>query len=201
MSKRTLNLLLGVGLLLIIGGVLIALLWPEKPIEQAMEQVLATMPGNAFGKIDNFSYTKSDRGQVLWRIDAERAEYFQDEDRAVLDTMVALFYDDQGREFTLSAARGEMNTATQDIDVSGGITASTSEGFQLITTSAHYDREQGIVSTDDPVLFFGDGITVHAVGMQVRIEDQQVTLKQAVRALVLERSEQSDAQSIPAVPW
>jgi len=193
-GKRTVNLLISIVIALILISIAVVLLWPEDIEQTIAEEVMATLPGSAFGKIDNFTYTKSDRGRVQWQIKAERAEYFQDDNRAVLNTLEAIFYDEEGRIFTLQGARGEMNTETQDITVSGGITASTSEGYQLVTNSAYYNKEQGIVTTDDPVLFFGEGITVHAVGMEVKIEDQHVTLKQAVRALIEEGSDSSNVQ-------
>jgi LPS export ABC transporter protein LptC len=88
----------------------------------------------------------------------------------VLENVKVTFYAKEGRIIYLTGKQGKVYQDSKNVDVSGDVELTTSDGYQLKTHSASYNHLEKIVSTADPVEIEGDQIRLTGKGMLVDVE-------------------------------
>lgn len=154
----------------------------EDPREPAVEEATTPLALGAIGRVEEFTYTRTVGGRTEWEIHSHSAELFQERNLAIFENCNLRFFMEDGRELGLIGRRGTLHTDTMDVEIEGSIVASSQDGFRLLTNSLSYDAEARVLSTDDPVLFFGDRITVRGLGLRIDVETEEVTLGGPVQA-------------------
>ena len=87
-----------------------------------------------------------------------------------LENVKVTFYAKEGRIIYLTGKQGKVYQDTKNVDLSGDVVLTSSDGYQLKTHSASYRHSEKIVSTGDPVEIDGEQIRLTGKGMLVDVE-------------------------------
>lgn len=128
----------------------------------------------------HLSATKGER--LEWRLQAESADHFEEEDITLLRGIEAVFYADDGEIMTMKADKGTIHRSTEDVELTGHVEASTSEGYRLFGDRFAYRAGEGIVISDDDVRMVRDGFEVSGTGLRVVLETRSITILRGVHA-------------------
>ncbi|MFW6081171.1 MAG: LPS export ABC transporter periplasmic protein LptC [Desulfosalsimonas sp.] len=105
--------------------------------------------------IKGFSHTATSEGRTSWILNAESARLFSERNMAQLSEVDVTFFTEDGGSVHLTAQKGEFDTETRDMSVSGSVLGRY-EGYILTTESLHYTNESNIIDTEAAVSVAGD---------------------------------------------
>jgi LPS export ABC transporter protein LptC len=88
----------------------------------------------------------------------------------LLENVKVTFYAKEGRIIYLTGKQGKVYQDSKNVDLSGDVVLTSSDGYQLKTDSASYRHSEKIVSTGDPVEIDGEQIRLTGKGMLVDVE-------------------------------
>ncbi len=132
-------------------------------------------------------FVEMDGERKVLEIDAERAYYFNDEERVELERPSAVFYGKGGGTTYVTGRTGVMEEAGGYVEIRDDVRVDFPDGYRLKTSSIRYDGGEMTVSTDDRIWVTGDGIEVTGIGMRMDLEGRKIVILSEVDA-VLERS-------------
>ena len=151
---------------------------PQQPAPEMLEA-----PGEADSVLKNFVYTSTDKhGSRRWRLDAETANHYKDQNLIQLDRLKITFFTDAGSTYTVTAAKGTVNTETQDFEVSGNVTGVSDDGVRFSTESLIYRADIEEARTEDRVYLESPQFDLEGRGMIMDVKNQKVSLLHEVQA-------------------
>lgn len=149
----------------------------SKPLENSLHQ-------GANMQIDNIHYEQTNNNAFKeWELDAKSAQYFKDENKIALQSIVVTFFSNEGKVYKLTAESGELYTDSKDIKVSGDVVAITDEGYRIQTDSFQYDAEERKIFTNDDVALSNEKLIMTGKGMVVDLDKERLYIMKEVRAL------------------
>lgn len=175
--------LLCVAVCIIVIVVGVALREEKTPIVVQTEKSGSDGPQAAIA-LNDFTYTAVNSSNVKeWSLQAAAARHYRDEDRIELQDLVVQYFHDNGTAYRLSGSRGELNTKTRDLIVSGGVAGVLPDKTTIRTESMHYDHGHRIIRTDDRVTIDRGTVKLEGTGMIVDLKSQKLSLLGDVQAL------------------
>ncbi|MDR4495964.1 MAG: LPS export ABC transporter periplasmic protein LptC [Nitrospirales bacterium] len=139
--------------------------------------------------IQGFSYRQTRSGTTKWVVTADQAKVFEEEHLARLqDVQVRLFDEDFHKEqLVITSETGIMNTSTNDFDLVGEkdkTVMTFDSGFQVLSDRLTWVERTRELTTTDPVLIKGDGLTITGVGLTGKVDAKEFQVLANVRAEV-----------------
>lgn len=171
------------GFCIVVTSVLVYLISIRSPLTAHKPSSPSTL-SQADAGIDQFTYRQSHAGTVQWEVKAEHGRIFESDNRAVLKDVLVTLYDDDGKEMTVAADHGTINTETSDFELvkhSGPIAIRTKDGYTIYTNHLQWVNARRQLSTDDPVQITGHGVLVTGEGLRGNIDREQFTVLENVR--------------------
>lgn len=165
--------------------IITVLIWlaGDKDSDQIVKEV-AMMSAAAVGRIEDFNYTRTNAGRTEWEVQAKTAELFQEKNLAVFTDGKLTFYTEDDRILNLSGRQGRLHTDSYNVEIEGSIVANSDDGYRLLTNSFSYNAKAKEVTTKDPVILFGDQLSVNGTGLHIDVERQYISLSGPVTARV-----------------
>ncbi|MCX8044295.1 MAG: LPS export ABC transporter periplasmic protein LptC [Desulfobacterota bacterium] len=117
-----------------------------------------------------------------WDLQARTAQYYKNEKRVVLEDVVVNLYRPDGSVYHLRGEKGEYNTETKDIAMSGSIYGNLPDNTTVQAESFYYDNAHRIIKTDSLVRIQRNGLRLEGVGMIVELDKEKLTLLGKVKA-------------------
>ncbi len=170
MRKTKIVILLSI---VLIGGIVLVSLRANLRAIKASEagkKIPKVSTGGADMQLEKIRFVEDKQGQKTWELEAESVHQYQGQNMMVLENVKVTFYAKEGRIIYLTGKQGKVYQDSKDVDVSGDVKLTTSDGYQLKTHSASYRHSEKIVSTDDPVEIDGEQIRLTGTGMWVDVE-------------------------------
>lgn len=127
-------------------------------------------------------------GRSEWELWAEEARSMKTEDRWALDSVKAVFFGDDGTEFTVTGEKGEVQHVTKDMTVRGDVRIRTSNGYTFKTEVVHYSSDDKFLTAPEYVEMLGprDGggrsITLRGRGLKADMSTSLMEVQNDVRA-------------------
>lgn len=116
-------------------------------------------------------------------LNAVSAEVDQEEDKVSLKE-ISLVYNPKNQEpINLTADRGVMWNKTKDMFVEGNVVVTSEKGFQMSANSLTWSNANRELKTDERVKIKGDRFTITGVGLESKVDEQKVWIKNSVNAL------------------
>jgi len=148
------------------------------PVPEALEQ-----KGDADMHLDKIHYTSTnDQGVKEWELKASTANYFKNNSVAEFEDVHVIFYSEKERIFTVRGDTGILNTETKDIELSGNVIGTSSDGYQFQTEFLSYEADKRLARTDKKVLLESPQFNLEGWGMVMDLEKEKVFLLNDVRA-------------------
>lgn len=133
--------------------------------------------------IEHVTFRQSRDGSVKWEVRAERAEVFEAERSAQLDTVQVTLYGAKGPELTLHSETGTIDTETRDFELANArepIQVELEGGYTVFTNSLAWTEATGQLHTEAPVTIVGQGMVVSGRGLVGNLEDEEFQVRKDV---------------------
>jgi LPS export ABC transporter protein LptC len=160
-------------LIVLIGGIVLVSLWANlraRKASEAREKVPKVSTGGADMQLKKIRFVEDKQGQKTWELEAESVNQYQGQNIMLLENVKVTFYAKEGRIIYLTGKQGKVYQDSKNVDLSGDVVLTSSDGYQLKTDSASYRHSEKIVSTSDPVEIDGEQIRLTGKGMLVDVE-------------------------------
>lgn len=156
--------------------------------QQGAVPVSAAVQQNGF----NEGYSASDAvlvetgadGKPLYTLNAASIRQLPDEGQVQLTQVRMTLRDSDGNPWTVTADRGELEQAAQEVRLAGNVQVSgslpASGAAQISTAALSVDIRGQIVSTRDPVQMTWSGRPLSSVGLIADLKDHRVQLESDV---------------------
>jgi LPS export ABC transporter protein LptC len=118
---------------------------------------------------------------VRWRLKAELALMFDKAGQTQLRKLVANI-NQRERSWTIVGEEGELDRATNNVQVRGNVVVTSNDGLRLETAVLRWEAEAKRLWTDTPVTLTRNGSIVRGSGLDVRMADEATTISGPVRA-------------------
>jgi LPS export ABC transporter protein LptC len=172
------------GLLILVAGPAFALcLGCSNSTENASArpETIDVEPG-AFGKIADFTFTRTTGDRVEFELAAKSAVYFEQGNKADFEKADITFFAKDRSKVNMTCDGGTVRTDTKDIEAKGNVVIRSSRGFTATTDSLSYNANEHRVFTDAPVTVQGETFVLVGEGFSMSLEDQTMELTQSVKA-------------------
>jgi LPS export ABC transporter protein LptC len=159
--------------ILLVGGIALVSLRANlraRKASEAGEKVPKVSTGGADMQLKKIRFVEDKQGQKTWELEAESVHQYQGQNMMVLENVKVTFYAKEGRIIYLTGKQGKVYQDSKNVDLSGDVVLTSSDGYQLKTHSASYRHSEKIVSTGDPVEIDGEQIRLTGKGMLVDVE-------------------------------
>jgi LPS export ABC transporter protein LptC len=184
-SKKLKLILLSV--ILIAVGIVVVVYLAYQRLSDAPELLLSTIKEGADMSIGKIHQTATRDGKREWSLEAASAHYMEDKKQVVLNELAVIFYLEDGSEAYLTADRGVLNTASNDIEVSGNVVIKK-DTYQLSTDKLNYQNKIRTIFARVPVLITGKDARVTADSASFDLNTKTIRLKGNVDSTVSENS-------------
>jgi len=159
--------------ILLIGGVVLVRLWvnfQERKASEAAVKIPESSTGDADMRLEKVRFVEDKHGQKTWELEAKSVQQYQEQNIMVLEDVKVTFYAKEGRIIYLTGKQGKVYQDSKNVDLSGDVVLTSSDGYRLKTESASYRHSENVVSTPDPVEIEGEQIRLTGKGMLVNVE-------------------------------
>jgi LPS export ABC transporter protein LptC len=123
-------------------------------------------------------------GLPLYTLNATTIRQLPNQGQVQLTQVRMSFRDADGNPWTVTADRGELEQAAQQVQLSGDVhvsgTLQASGTAQISTAALSVDIRADIVSTKEPVQMIWSGRPLSSVGLIANLKDRRVQLESAV---------------------
>jgi len=119
--------------------------------------------------IKKFNHTATKNGDKQWFLEADSAQFFTEKNMARLTDISVTFYLKDDQNIFLRANKGQLNTKTNDMTISGNINANMPQ-YTLKTENLNYHHHSHIIHINTPVEITGSSIKLTADSMSYEIK-------------------------------
>jgi LPS export ABC transporter protein LptC len=180
-QKRTLIIAVLGGALVLV-AVLIIFFDKFPPLSPAT--MLKIMSDRADLEVKNVLYREVGGDGNKWEIRAKKASYLRKQNLAYFDQVeVKLFFPD-GKVMVLAAEKGQLDTTTRDMKISGNVGVTSVSGERFATDYLQYSAAGQRLYTDAAVLMETPRLQIRGVGMSLSLPNKDIVLFSKVRARI-----------------
>lgn len=126
--------------------------------------------------ISQFSFTQTKGDKVQWQVDAKEARLFEQDKRALLETVAVTLFGQQGKELTVQGDEGTLDTNTKNFVLANRVeplVVHTESGYTIYTNHLAWTDETREIQTKDPVRIVGHGLEITGKGLLGRLDREE----------------------------
>ena len=130
------------------------------------------------GRLINFSgadLREEKDGKIVWALTADTIEY-DPKTKAITMKNLKGTFNQNDIVMQLTAPQAVMSSDHKQLDMTGGIEATTSEGVEFNIESLHFDNTTKELSSTSPFTYKGKGVTLTGDGLVANMSMQKVTV-------------------------
>jgi LPS export ABC transporter protein LptC len=181
-SKRTLTRILVIGIALLF-GILAAVFIKYREFSENPAKLVEALPDGADISIDDIQHTAVKDGRKEWSLEAASANYNDSAQSAVFEDVRVVFFMEDGREITVKGRRGQLDTGTNDIEMTGDVIVND-EDYELAAEKLVYDQARRKVDIPVPVRIQGHSFTLQADAMTIDLGTETAHLEGSVEGII-----------------
>ena len=157
-------------LIVLIGGIALVRLLGNLRANKGSKAVEKVSTQGADMQLKKIRFVEDKQGEKTWELEAESVNQYQEQNMLVLEDVKLTFYTKEGRIIYLTGKQGKVYQDSKNVDLTGEVVLTSSDGYQLKTHSASYRHSGKVVSSADPVEIDGEQIRLTGKGMLVDVE-------------------------------
>ena len=153
----------------------------EREVDSA--GALIDMLPQAVQMIQNFHRVEVRDGQKVWEVEAEEAQYVEENDEVLVREPRASFFSEDGSEVMVRGGKGRVRLVDRElkrIQLQDNVEIHVRE-FIIRVDDADYRRDLDRITTKGPVHITGETVELEGRGMSVDVEQSSFTLESDVR--------------------
>ncbi len=164
--------------------------------QMPVQEVLESLPQGVDLALDNLNYTETQDGRKRWNLVSDRAEYLRSSNLVRL-TPVQLDFYEAGTfgSLSLTAAHGEFQEDSRQVNVWGDVTVVGAQGERLQTESLRYDDLQRQLSTAAEIQYLTPRMKLTGVGLLVDLNKNTLVLEKNVRMLLFPEPKENPGEN------
>lgn len=151
--------------------------------DESPQKLISMIPDDTDVALDNIEHTASIDGKTQWRLTAVKARLTEGKRQLLLTRPAVVFFLDDGREVTLTADRGVLETQSNDIAVDGNVVVSNRD-YRLIAETLRYRHTEQVLVSDKPVIIEGQWAALRANTMRVDLNADTAVFNGSVKGWV-----------------
>ncbi|MBC2716834.1 MAG: LPS export ABC transporter periplasmic protein LptC [Desulfobacteraceae bacterium] len=171
-NTRTINFLIIGFIILLIGGIIVIFV-RHRLIQKKNDPPTPPEKTEATLTIKNFHHVATENGIKKWALKAASARLYSQKNIVKLNDISVIFFMHDNQNITLIANKGELNSETNDMTLSGSIVADMSP-YTLATENLNYEHRLRIIHTNEPVIITGDSMMLKADTMTYGIDTESI---------------------------
>ena len=148
------------------------------------ETVLKILSDKADLEVKNILYREVGDDDLKWEIRAERASYMKKENQALFDKVELKLHLGNGRTYLMTGDKGQLNTATRDMKISGNVGIVSDSGERFETDYLQYSYAEKRLHTGAAVVMQTPRMQIRGVGMSLSLANKDMALLSKVRARI-----------------
>lgn len=160
---------------------------PGVGAEQTRPAVSPASPQGPDTAIERIRMTETQKGKQVWEVEADRAEVFDDQGKAVLTQVadpVRIVIYNSGETLTSFAGKVIVDLKTKDLELIGSVRSESSQGTRMFTEFVSWSAGKRQISTDAPVMIEKEGYQIRGKGMVADTVLEQVTVRERIASQV-----------------
>ena len=179
-SKKLRWILLAV-MILVLGIVLSIFLNSRNKVQNSVEKSGLTpeKSGLTIGKVH---HTATRNGVTEWSLEADSAEYINENKQAVLHGLMVTFFLKNNETAILKAEKGVLLTDKFDIMVSGDVVMKN-ESYRIETRELSYFHDKKVIYSEGPIKIAGNSFSFTADKLNLDLNDYRTTLTGHVKGI------------------
>jgi LPS export ABC transporter protein LptC len=162
--------------ILVIGGIVLASLWvnlqERKKILEETDKAPKISTGGADQRLEKIHFVEEKQGKKIWELEAKTIYQYQEQNLLLLEDVKVVYYAKDGQSFTLTGDRGKVYQESKDMELTGNVVFTSTDGYRLKTHSMSYKHSSKQARTPDPVEFEGRQIHLTGKGMLINMEEK-----------------------------
>lgn len=161
----------------------------ETPSESPVDPVNDNQGGSAatgsFLVLENFHRSDRREDGKGWEIKAGKGEYDSGGSGVNLTDAVVVLFRPGVPPTKIIAAKAKVTLLSEDlagVDAGGGVTLNYGEQLTVTTESARYEKSSGIIESDGPAVFVGEGFAINGGQMRASADEHWIELSSGVQS-------------------
>ncbi|BCA56754.1 conserved exported protein of unknown function [Nitrospira sp. KM1] len=126
--------------------------------------------------ISHFTFTQTKGDKVQWQVDAKEARLFEQDKRALLETVAVTLFGQQGKDLTVEGDEGTLETDTKNFRLANRtepLVLHTASGYIIYTNHLVWTDSTRQIRTSDPVRIVGNGLEVTGKGLLGHLDREE----------------------------
>ena len=141
----------------------------KKALEEGESPAKISTDG-ADTRLEKIHLVEDKHGQKTWELEAKSIQQYQSQNIMLIQEVKLTFFGKEGRSFVVSGNQGKVHQDSKDMELSGDVVVTSSDGYRLKTQSVSYHHSEKKITTSDPVEIEGDLIRLQGIGLSVDME-------------------------------
>ncbi len=171
-------------LLIIFVVITVAALVIKNNIYDKPQNIIKILPDHVDLQIKDFNYTEVGEANSKWEVKADSAKYFKKENMAVFERVKIKLTTNEGKVFTMTGDKGQMNTEKKDLQIKGNVVIVTDKGERFTTDYLNFSDAEKKVYTDASVAMENKKMKIKGTGLTLYIKTGELNLASVVKAKI-----------------
>lgn len=146
-------------------------------------------------ELKNFNIVQTDNGQKQWELEAKEAKIYEQKHQAIATDIKVKFFEKDVISSILTADRGNMDSASGDMEVEGNVVVkSLVEQTTIETTKLWYIAKERKIFSDQFIKQTRPDAIITGYGLEADVSLKQVVIKKDIKAEVIDPKYQKREQ-------
>ncbi len=148
------------------------------------DPILSATDAEADLVIKGLHLTETSGDKLLWEIEADSAQVYQEQQSAQLKNIRLTLYEEQRQILKLRSDNGRLDIQNRDMSVEGQVVAHLPDGLTFETNSLTWENQKRLISTSEPVNISRDNIKIRGMGLVADVGLEKFTLHNGVTTVI-----------------
>jgi lipopolysaccharide export system protein LptC len=181
-KKKILLFALLLGIMILV-GLLAQGYFKYREFSENPAKLIEAIPEGTNIVLGEVRHTAVREGKKEWMLEASSAHYSENTREAVFNDVKVIFFMDNGDEVHLEGQKGAINTASNDMQVSGNVRIQKDDNA-LLTEMIEYDHKTRQITSQAPIRIVGRDFDLRADAMQVDLASEKALFTGAVEGQI-----------------
>ena len=182
-SKKKIVLWVLLAGIAVLTGLLVRGYFKYREFRENPAKIVEAIPEGTNIVLGEVRHTAVREGRKEWVLEAASAHYSERSKEAVFEDVRVIFFMDNGDEVHLQGRKGTINTASNDMQVTGAVRIQK-EDQALMTERIEYNHETRYLTSQSPVRIVGRNFDLRADTMEVDLAAETARFTGAVEGRI-----------------
>ncbi len=133
-------------------------------------------------KLENIHFTNESASDGLrWTLDAKEVRISEDRQRVTFTDFLLKLEPPNRQVVHLEGKSGQYDKAAGQLVLSGGLRGRTEDGYTIVTESAVFNQNEGMLTTDEAVSISGPLLSIEGRGLAYDVAKELLEIKSEVK--------------------